>query len=161
MAQFNNRPGPNSLQAQVDAARHTSAHPAELQADALLILRNIDRNIARLTNILAPPQLWTPIIFNNLSYLTAPIGINFMPSQNCRLNGGIYNTVIGTVSTSSGASVAVWLNSADPNSQPPDFVFLPGFPSSPLHFTDQTLDQITVANIGTANASGRISFGRY
>lgn len=153
------RPIFGQIQSSINDARNSAASrvsqiTGNMGTDAMALLRNIDSNIQRLANILTPNPLNSQLTFGNL----AP-GATMDPTA-CRLQSGIYNCITGTV-TGVGAQINVYFNSADVNVQPPDAVFLAGYPSSTLHFPSTSMGQVLIVSVGSAAASGKITFMSY
>lgn len=154
--------GINAIQHNFDLLKSGKAGRVEpnsndVNINIFQLLRNIDTNIARLTNALAPVPLYSTMVFSGLGTVSPN---NIVPPANCRLNGGFYNSIIATV-TGIGAQINVYLNAADPNSQPPDFTFFSGFPTAILHFPSSRIEVVTIASVGTGSASGKVILMSY
>lgn len=110
--------------------------------------------LQRLVDVLAPPKLWIAIPFNNLA-----VNAQVDPAT-IQLNNLPFNLIMATV-VGNNAQINVYLNSADVNSQPPDFAFLSGYPTMQIFIPETQIGQPTIVSVGSNPASGKIYFGKY
>lgn len=108
----------------------------------------------KLVAILAPPQICVEIPFVNLAVNAQ------LPTSGLSLNNQTFNAIMCTC-VGNNAQLNVYLNAADPSSQPPDFAFLSGYPTSILYFPVRQIGSLTVVSAGSNPASGNLFLMQY